>query len=191
MPIGRRALLCSAALIAAAIPLSGCSVLNTAGVLLGHQISISASQLQDYIDGHYPRTYEPLGGLITLSVMNPEIALPQDSTRLHLDFDVGIDGLGMHSDKPLGHVAVTSGLRYDARSTALYLEEPELESAELPLIGDRMNATGRGLINDWLRDYARNEPVYRLEQSTLDQLGPHRVAGTLIRNGRIVIELDK
>jgi Protein of unknown function (DUF1439) len=187
----RRAFLRSAALIAAAMPLSGCSVLNTAGVLLGRQISISASELQGYLDARYPRTYEPLGGLITLSVMNPEIALPEDSIRLHLDFDVGIDGLGMHNDKPLGHFAVTSGLRYDAPGNALHLEEPELESAELPLVGDRMNATGRGLINDWLRDYARNEPVYRLERSTLDQLGSHRVAGTLIRNGRIVIKLDK
>lgn len=187
----RRAFLRSAAFIAAVMPLSGCSVLNTAGVLLGQQISISASQLQGYLDGHYPRTYEPLGGLITLSVMNPEVALPEDSTRLHLDFDMGIDGLGMRSDKPLGHFAITSGLRYDARSNALYLEEPELESAELPLVGDRMNATGRGLINDWLRDYARNEPVYRLERITLDKLGSHRVANTLIRNGRIVIKLDE
>ncbi len=187
----RRAFLCSTALLATAALLSGCQALNTAGALLGHQISISEPQLQRYLDRHYPRAYEPLGDLVTLSVMNPEIALPQNSTRLHLDFDVGIDGLGMRSDRPAGHFAVTSGLRYDMRDHALYLEEPELESVELPLVGDRMNATGRKLINDWLREYARNEPVYRLEHKAIEQLGSRRIAGTLIQNGRIVIKLDR
>lgn len=187
----RRAFLCSVALIATAALLSGCRALNTAGALFGNQINISEPQLQHYLDRHYPRAYEPLGSLIALSVMNPEIALPQSSTRLHLDFDVGIDGLGMRSDRPAGHFAVSSGLRYDTRDHAFYLEEPELESAELPLVGDRMNATGRKLINDWLREYARNEPVYRLERKAIEQLVSHRIAGTLIQNGRIVIKLDR
>jgi Protein of unknown function (DUF1439) len=186
----RRDFLCSVALLTTAALMSGCTALNTARALLSNQVSVSEPQLQHYLDSHYPRRYEPLGGLVTLSVMNPEIVLPQSSTRLHLDFDVGIDGLGMRSDRAAGHVAVTSGLRYDTRDNALYLEEPELESAELPLIGDRMNATGRELINDWLRDYARNEPVYRLERNAIEQLGSHRIAGTLIQHGRIVIKLD-
>lgn len=190
----RRSFLRSTALIvavAAIAILPGCGALNTATALLGNQVAFTAPQLQAYLDRHYPRQYDQLGGLLKLSVSNPQVAIPQGSTRLHLDFDVGIDGLGMRSDTPAGHIAVTSGLRYDVASHALYLEEPELESAELPLIGSRMNATGRELINGWLRDYARSEPVYKLDQDMLDTLGSRRIAGTLIQNGRVVIKLDR
>ncbi|MES2669354.1 MAG: DUF1439 domain-containing protein [Pseudomonadota bacterium] len=177
--------------LAAVAILPGCNTLNTATALLSNQVAFTAPQLQAYLDRHYPQQYDQLGGLLKLSVSNPQVAIPPDSTRLHLDFDIGIDGLGMRSDRPAGHIAVTSGLRYDVASNALYLEEPELESAELPLIGSRMNATGRDLINGWLRDYARSEPVYKLDKEMLDTLGSRRIAGTLIQNGRVVIKLDK
>ena len=159
--------------------------------MLLNQVSFTPAQLQAHLDKHYPRQYDQLGGLVSLSVMNPKVAIPPDSTRLHLDFDIGIDGLGMRSDRPAGHIALTSGLRYDPRSNALYMEEPTLESAELPLLGSRMNATGRDLINGWLRDYARAEPVYKLDPDMQKKLGERRIAGTLIRNERVVIELDR
>lgn len=96
--------------------------------MLGSQFTFSAPPLQGYLDRHYPRRYDAIGGLVDLSVSRPQLSIPPDSTRLHLDFDVGIDGLGMRSDKHAGHFAATSGLRYDIHSHALYLEEPELES---------------------------------------------------------------
>ena len=187
----RRAFLRSAAILAVVATLSGCGAVNTATAILSNQVAFTAPQLQAYLDRHHPQQYDQFGGLLKLSVSNPQVAIPPDSTRLHLDFDVGIDGLGMRSDTPAGHIAVTSGLRYDVASNALYLEEPELESAELPLIGSRMNATGRDLINGWLRDYARSEPVYKLDKDMLDTLGSRRIAGTLIQNGRVIIKLDK
>lgn len=187
----RRTLLRAALLLATTATLAGCAGLDTAKAVLLNQVSFTPAQLQSHLDKHYPRQYDQLGGLVTLSVMNPRVAIPPDSTRLHLDFDIGIEGLGMRSDRPAGHIALTSGLRYDPRSNALYMEEPTLESAELPLLGSRMNATGRDLINGWLRDYARAEPVYRLDPDMQEKLGERRIAGTLIRNERVVIELDR
>lgn len=187
----RRTLLRAALLLATTATLAGCASLDTAKAVLLNQVSFTPAQLQAHLDKHYPRQYDQLGGLVTLSVMSPKVAIPPDSTRLHLDFDIGIEGLGMRSDRPAGHIALTSGLRYDPRSNALYMEEPTLESAELPLLGGRMNATGRDLINGWLRDYARAEPVYKLDPDTQKTLGERRIAGTLIRNGRVVIELDR
>jgi hypothetical protein len=187
----RRTLLRAALLLATTATLAGCASLDTAKAVLLNQVSFTPAQLQAHLDKHYPRQYDQLGGLVTLSVMSPKVAIPPDSTRLHLDFDIGIEGLGLRSDRPAGHIALTSGLRYDPRSNALYMEEPTLESAELPLLGSRMNATGRDLINGWLRDYARAEPVYRLDPDMQKKLGERRIAGTLIRNERVVIELDR
>jgi hypothetical protein len=187
----RRTFLRTVALLAAAGALAGCAALDTAQALLGNQLSFTAPQLQTYLDKHYPRQYEQLGGLVKLNVLNPQVAIPDEGTRLHLDFDLALEGLGMRGDRPGGHVALTSGLRYDPRSNALYLEEPELESAELPLVGTRMNATGRDIINGWLRDYARREPVYRLDADLQEKLRGRRIAGTLIQDGRVVIKLDR
>lgn len=188
--VSRRFLLRSAA-VALVASVAGCAALDTAQALLGNQLSFGAPQLQTYLDRQYPRDYPQLGGLATLVVMNPRVAIPKDDTRLHLDFDVGIDGFGLKGDRPAGHFALTSGLRYDARASALYLDEPELESAELPVLGNRMNATGREFINGWLRDYARSEPVYRLDPELKGKLGERRIAGTLVQDGRVVIKLDR
>lgn len=191
MPLSHRRLLLRFAAIALTAGLAGCAALDTAQALLGNQVAVSAAQLQTYLDRQYPRDYPQLGGLATLRVMNPRVAIPKDDTRLHVDFDVGIDGLGLDGDSPAGHFAVTSGLRYDTRTSALYLDAPELESAELPVLGNRMNATGREFINGWLRDYARSEPVYRVDPGLKAQLGERRIAGTLVQDGRIVIKLDR
>jgi hypothetical protein len=191
MSLSRRRFLLRSVAVALAATVSGCAALDTAQALLGNQVAFSAAQLQTYLDRQYPRDYAQLGGLATLRVMNPRVAIPKADTRLHLDFDVGIDGLGLDGDSPAGHLALTSGLRYDARTSALYLDEPELESAELPVLGSRMNATGREFINGWLRDYARSEPVYRVDPDLKAKLGERRIAGTLVQDGRVVIKLDR
>ncbi len=180
-----------AALLVLALALAGCSTVEKVGAVITNRVVFDAADIQAYLDRQYPRDYKQFGGLASLRVLNPRVAIPETDSRLHLDFDVGIEGLGMRGEKPVGHFAVTSGLRYDSARQALYLEEPTLESAELPLLGGRMNATGRDLINGWLRDYARAEPVYTLDAEHLKALGSRRVAGTLIENGKIVIKLDR
>lgn len=187
-----RSLLPSLALCAlAALALAGCATVDKVGALVANRIAFDAEDLQAYLDRQYPRDYAQLGGLASLRILEPRVAIPEAGNALHLDFDVGIEGLGMRGEKPVGHFAVASGLRYDAARQAIYLEEPTLESADLPLLGGRMNATGRELINGWLRDYARADPVYRLSPEDLKALGSRRVAGTLIENGKIVIKLDR
>jgi hypothetical protein len=188
------AVLAMAACMAAcmAVSIAGCATVQKAGAVLTNRIAFDADDLQSYLDRQqYPRDYEQLGGLASLRVLNPRVAIPDRDNRLHLDFDVGVEGLGMSGDNPAGHFAVTSGLRYDIAKQALFLEDPSLESAELPLLGGRMNATGRDLINGWLRDYARAEPIYKLDAEVLKSLGSRRVAGTLIEDGKVVIKLDR
>ena len=52
-----------------------------------------------------------------------------------------------------------------------------------------MNSTARGLLNSWLADYARDEPVYRFDNSLLDRLGSRRIGRTDIENGQVVVHL--
>jgi hypothetical protein len=54
-----------------------------------------------------------------------------------------------------------------------------------------MNGTGRELINRWLTDYARDEPVYRFDDSLLQRLGSRRIGSTTIDNGLVTVHLDQ
>jgi hypothetical protein len=171
--------------------LAGCSTLGAVAGLLGNQVSFTAPQLQSQLDRHFPRDYDKLGGLVTLSVLNPRLRIPQGSHRLRLDFDVGFGALGQDSRRPSGHFAVASGLRFDARTLGLHLDQPTLESVDVPTIGGAMNGTGRELVNRWLADYARDEPVYRLDNTLLQRLGSRRIGATTIDNGLVVVHLDQ
>ena len=90
---------------------AACSTLGAVAGLLGNQVAFTAPQLQGYLDKRFPRDYDKLGGLVTLSVLHPRLSIPPGSHRLRLDFDVGFGALGKDSRTPQGHFAVASGLR--------------------------------------------------------------------------------
>ena len=174
---------CCAALLAA------CSSLGAAA-LLGDEVAFTAPQLQAQLDRRFPRDYKKLDGLVTLRIVNPRLGIPEGSHRLRLDFDVGIGALGREAT-PSGHMAIASGLRFDPRTHGLHLDQPTLEAADFPGLGGAMNATARELANRWLDDYARNEPVYRFDNSLVERIGARRIDSTVIDNGRIVLQLGR
>ena len=163
---------------AIATVLAGCSTLGAVAGILGHQVSFTAPQLQGYLDRRFPRDYDKLGGLVTLSVLNPRLSIPQGSNRLRLDFDIGFGALGRDSRTPAGH-------------RGLHLDSPTIESLEMPKLGGAMNATGRDLVNRWLADYARDEPVYQFDDSLLQRLQSRRIGATTIQDGLVVVHLDQ
>ena len=60
--------------LAAAILLAAaCSTLDGAAALLGRDISFTAPQLQSQLDRKFPRDYKKLGGLVSVSLLNPRL----------------------------------------------------------------------------------------------------------------------
>ena len=78
---------------------------------------------------------------------------------------------------------------FDPGTRGLHLQDPTIEQVDVPALGGMMNSSARGLINTWLSDYARNEPVYRFDTSLLDRLGSRRIGRTDIENGQVVVHL--
>lgn len=180
-----------ATMLVTAMLVAACSTLGAVGALLGNSVAFTAPQLQGYLDRRFPRDYDKLGGLVQLTVLNPRLSIPQGSSRLRLDFDVGFGALGRDSRNPAGHFAVVSGLRWDPRTRGLHLDAPALESVDVPQLGGAMNATGRDLVNRWLADYARDEPVYEFEPGLWQQIASRRIDATTIENGQVVVHLDQ
>ena len=177
-------------LAAAMLLVAACSTLDGAAALLGRDISFTAPQLQAQLDRRFPRDYQKLDGLVTLRIADPRLSIPAGSHRLRLDFDVGVGTLGREA-APSGHMAIASGLRFDPGTHGLHLDQPTLESADFPGLGGAMNATGRELVNRWLADYARNEPVYQFDDSLLERIGARRIDATTIDNGQVVVHLGQ
>ncbi len=176
------------ALLLSVACLAACASL---GALLGDRLVFTAPQLQQQLDRRFPRDYDKLGGLVTLNVRNPRLSIPPGSTRLRLDFDVGIGELGRAAGGTAGHIAIASGLRFDPGTRGLHLDRPTLEAADLPAAGGALGGTGRELVNRWLADYARDEPVYTFDHGLWERLGARRIGATTIEQGRIVVHLDQ
>ncbi|MFP7722025.1 DUF1439 domain-containing protein [Lysobacter sp. A3-1-A15] len=173
----------------AAALLAACSTLGAVGALLGNQVNFTQPQLQASLDRNFPKEYDKLGGLVSMTLMNPRLSIPQGSNRLRLDFDVGIGALGRESTRSRGRFALTSALRWDPSTRGLHLQDPSIESVDVPALGGVMNTTSRQLLNSWLSDYARDEPVYRFDNTLLDRIGARRIGSTEIANGQVVVNL--
>src|SRR5688572_16481899 len=173
------------------LALAGCSTLNAVTALLGNQVNFTQPQLQQSLDRNFPKHYDKLGGLVSMTLLNPRLSIPQGSSRLRLDFDLGVGALGGDSSRPDGHFALTSALRWDSGTRGLHLLDPALEAVDVPALGGVMNSSARGLLNTWLAQYARDEPVYRFDNSLLDRLGSRRIGRTDIENGQVTVHLDQ
>lgn len=168
--------------------LAGCSS-RVGTVLFGNELTFTELQLQQSLERRFPRDYEQLGGLVSISLMNPRLSIPPGTGRLRVEFDLGISALGGDSRTPDGRFALTSALRYDPATRGLHLNEPSIERVEVPSLGGVMNDAARGALNRWLVDYARDEPVYRFDDTLLGRLGSRRIAATEIEQGRVVVHL--
>lgn len=173
----------------AMLSFTACSTLSAVGALLGNEIMFSQPQLQQALNRNFPKQYQKLGGLVSVTLLNPRLSIPQGSDRLRLDFDLGLGALGSDSSRPTGRFALTSALRFDPTTRGLHLQNPTIDSVDVPSLGGVMNSSTRGLLNSWLADYARDEPVYRFDNNLLDRLGARRIGSTEIENGQVVVHL--
>ncbi|MDO5505707.1 MAG: DUF1439 domain-containing protein [Pseudoxanthomonas suwonensis] len=163
----------------------------TVGALLGDQVTFTALQLQQQLDRRFPRDYTKLGGLVGVRVFNPRLSIPAGRGRLQLDFDVGVARAGGQVDTPAGRFAVSSGLRFDAAKRGLMLDAPSLERIDVPGLGGGSSDAARELINLWLADWAREEPVYRFDDGLMQTLAARRIGSTSIGNGLVTLHLDQ
>jgi hypothetical protein len=166
--------------------LAACSTVGT--VLFGNEFAFTELQLQQSLDRRFPRDYEHLGGLVSVTLMNPRLSIPSGGGRLRVDFDIGIAGPGGDSRSPDGRFALTSALRYDPATRGLHLLEPNIEHVAIPSLGGVMNDAARNALNRWLVDYARAEPIHRFDDSLLGRIGSRRIEGTRIEPGRVVVQ---
>ena len=175
----------------ASVVLAGCTTLDAVSSWLGNRVAFTTPQLQRHLDNSFPREFDKLGGLVSATLSHPRLSIPAGDRRLRLDFDIKVNALGAR-DVTSGHFALASGLRYNPATQGLHLQDPELLSIDMPNAGTLLKGGTRELLNAVLAEYAREEPVYRLDSDLLRKLPPgKRIASTDIENGLVVVHLDR
>ncbi len=173
------------------LAIAGCSTLNAVGAMLGSQVTFTQPQLQRALDRNFPKDYDKLGGLASLRLDNPTLSIPYDSHRLRLGFEVGTMALGGNVPIASGRILISSGLRFDPQTLGLHLQDPVIESIDMAGLGGGVKELPRELINAWLAQYARDEPVYRLDDSLVQRLLSRRIGSTDIEHGVVVMNVSQ
>jgi len=173
-----RAALAAAALVAASIAAAWAQTGPSS------ELAVSAAQVQGYLQSEFPRDFQALGGLVSMTASNPQLSIPADGNRVQMQFDASNGG------DALGRVWLSSGLRYDPQAMALYLDAPSVDRV-VPASGQELRERDRQLVSLFLQDYASSEPLYRLDPQLLASFGKVRVESARVANGRIVVQLNQ
>ena len=155
-----------------------------------NEINVATPQVQQYLDSAFPREYDALGGLFTLTARDPKLTIPAQGDRLLMAFSASASS-GGGSATPVGRIQMSSGLRYDPQDFALYLDQPAVDDVQPASPGHRVDEQTRTLLNLWLADYARKEPLYKLDPALLANFGSVKVESARIENGHIVVRFNQ
>lgn len=187
MPRSRRFILSTVLLLCAGLAVF-CAA--AAPQVDGRRVSIEAADAQQFLEARFPQQHDALGGLVTLGVSRPRLELPP-GTRLRLGLDLALATAG-GTPAPVGSVVLSSALRYDTTQKAFFLEQPRVEDF-VPTggRGGGLDPSTRQLLDAWAADYARTEPVYRVDPAIAAMLGDLQVQSAGVDGGRLVVEFNR
>ncbi|CAG9187222.1 DUF1439 domain-containing protein [Cupriavidus pinatubonensis] len=150
---------------------------------LGNEYTFSQSQLQSALERKFPFNKRYLD-IFDIQLANPRLTLDPARNRVNLQFDATVDNKLFFRQALTGRFALDSGLRYDAPSHSIVLQDPEVQQFDvqgLPgQLSRQINALGGILAEQLLQGYA----LYTFRP---DQL---RIAGTDVEPGTIRILSD-
>jgi hypothetical protein len=124
-----------------------------------------------------------------MTMSHPQLALPQGN-RLDLGFDIAMATAGS-APAALGKVKLSSGLRYDAQTQGFHLDQPTVDDFTPANNGGRLDSRTRSLLNAWLTDYARREPIYKIDPTVASVLGALQVQSAQVENGKLVVTFNQ
>ncbi|MBN6101841.1 DUF1439 domain-containing protein [Xanthomonas sp. CFBP 8703] len=174
---------------AALLTLVAATQLQAEPMIQGRQVSVGAADVQQYLDGSFPQTHKALGGLVKMTIRDPKLSLPPGD-RLKMQFDLSM-ATGGGAPTPLGTVLLTSGLRYEQQTQGFHLQSPTIDDLRPAANGGKLDANTRELLNVWLGDYARKEPIYKLDPALGAVMGNVQIESAAVENGKLVVHFNQ
>ncbi|MCY1367178.1 hypothetical protein D9M69_541020 [compost metagenome] len=148
-----------------------------------NEYTFSQSQLQAALERKFPFNKRYME-LFDIQLTNPQLTLDSVRNRVNVQFDAVIDNKLFFRQALTGRFALDSGLRYDAPTRSVVLQDPEVQRFDVQgmpaQFSRQLNALGGILAEQLLQGY----PLYTFRE---DQL---RVAGTQVEPGTITVLPD-
>ncbi len=172
----RRRWLAATGTAALAAAMAGCA-------MFGNDYTFSQSQLQAALERKFPFNKRYME-LFDIQLANPRLTLDAERNRVNVQFDATIDNRLFFRQPLAGRFALDSGLRYDAPSRSLVLQDPQVQQFDVSGLPQQftrqLNALGGILAEQLLQGY----PLYTFRP---DQL---RLAGSSVEPGTITVLPD-
>lgn len=169
--ISRRRWLAACGAAALGLGLASCG-------LVGNEYTFSQSQLQAALERKFPFN-ERVMQLFDIQLANPRLSLDPQRNRVAIAFDATLDNRLFFREAMTGRFALDSGLRYDADTRSLVLQDPEVKQfdvAGLPSqYARQLNALGGILAEQLLQGY----PLYTFKPDELKFAGARVEPGTI------------
>lgn len=155
----------------------------------GRRVAIPAADAQQFLEGRFPHRQDLLGGMAEVTVSQPQLSIPPGD-RLRFGMDLALATLG-GAPAPMGHLLLSSSLRYDTGGRAFFLDQPRIEAFHPAGGGEGLDEQTRVLLDAWLADYARSEPVYRIDPAVAALLGGLEVESAGVADGSLVVTFNQ
>ena len=149
-------------------------------------LSFSETEVQAALD-KAEKSRELLDGLLRVSVEgSPQVRLGEPPERIGLQTRLSIQVSGVGAMPAM--VKASSGLRYEPRIKAFFLEAPRIESIEAPLLPRALEGAARNVITRQLNASFAQTPVYTLKSdgSLKEQAARGLLKSVRIERSRVV-----
>lgn len=151
------------ALPAAAAALSGC-----AGLGFPLSMHFSESELNDLLTRQFPQT-QRVAELVDVDVTSPRLWLIPDRNRVGASFQVSaaerLFGKGLQ-----GHMALDSGLRFDAGEAALKLSQVRVQQFQVDAGGSSLPLSGQRIATLLAERLLEDLAIYRMKPEVADRM---------------------
>lgn len=116
----------------------------------------------------FPLHWEKGGGLLGLTIDQPQLTLNSQQNRLALSghFIAHVALIDIDGD-----FASSSMLHYDSSQRAVFLQDVKVDTLRVKQQGNRYTEILRAEVNRILKDYASSHPIYRFKTDELVVLG--------------------
>lgn len=151
-------------------------------------VELSQAQLQQTIEAQFP--IEKNSILLEAELRNPKVFLIEDSERIGLTVEVGIQVIGI-ANEFTGTGTISSDISYSPEKGVFYLLDPRFEKLESKVLPSKYVEKAIGVLNFAAGEFLDNYPIYELKESDFKQRAFRLVLKDItISDGVVKLSLD-
>lgn len=134
------------------------------------EYTLTQAELLETLTKQFPRNVN-YKGVFKVSVANPQLTLDETQNRITTIVDTNISSDLFLPKAITGKVALNSGVKYDAQTRSLRLDQPVVNKVNVDGNSEQSNQEIAGVTNAVVRELLNNYPIYTFTPEQLELKG--------------------